>query len=152
MPAIWDGYSYGRRWTMTAETAIRVKQIFPALRYQDPAAAIEWMVDVLGMEKYAIFKDEGNIVHAELKFGDVFIGLGPARGEGIFGGPVSNEGPYVAMDGVDSLYEKVKAKGADVVMDVQDTDYGSRNFSLRDPEGRIWSFGTYVHWPEPNFD
>jgi uncharacterized glyoxalase superfamily protein PhnB len=137
---------------MTAETAIRIKQIFPALRYKDPAAAIAWMVDVLGMEKYAIFKDGDQIVHAEMKFGDVFIGLGPARDEGLFGGPVSNEGPYVAMDGVDVLYERVKAKGADIAMEITDTDYGSRNFSLRDPEGRVWSFGTYVAWPEPHLE
>jgi uncharacterized glyoxalase superfamily protein PhnB len=24
-----------------------------------------------------------------------------------------------------------------------DTDYGSRDFSVRDPEGNLWSFGTY---------
>jgi uncharacterized glyoxalase superfamily protein PhnB len=24
-----------------------------------------------------------------------------------------------------------------------DLDYGSRDFSVRDPEGHVWSFGTY---------
>jgi uncharacterized glyoxalase superfamily protein PhnB len=56
------------------------------------------------------------------------------------------------MDGVDVLYERVKAKGADIAMEITDTDYGSRNFSLRDPEGRVWSFGTYVAWPEPHLE
>lgn len=137
---------------MTSETAIRVKQVFPALRYERPEAVIEWMVDVLGMEKWAIFRDEGRIVHAELKFGDVFLGVGPAQVEGIFSGPVTAEGPYVALDGVDALYERVKGCRADIVMDIHDTDFGSRQFALRDPEGRIWSFGTWTHNPEPHLE
>jgi len=24
-----------------------------------------------------------------------------------------------------------------------DTDYGSRDFTVRDPEGNLWAFGTY---------
>ena len=28
-------------------------------------------------------------------------------------------------------------------MGLTDTDYGSRDFSVRDPEGNLWSFGTY---------
>ena len=30
-----------------------------------------------------------------------------------------------------------------VVRELSDTDYGSREFSVRDPEGNVWSFGTY---------
>jgi uncharacterized glyoxalase superfamily protein PhnB len=29
------------------------------------------------------------------------------------------------------------------VRDLQDTDYGSREYAARDPEGNEWSFGTY---------
>ena len=28
-------------------------------------------------------------------------------------------------------------------MALHDTDYGSRDFACRDPEGNLWSFGTY---------
>ena len=28
-------------------------------------------------------------------------------------------------------------------MGLHDTDYGSRDFAVRDPEGNRWSFGTY---------
>jgi uncharacterized glyoxalase superfamily protein PhnB len=30
-----------------------------------------------------------------------------------------------------------------LVRDLWDADYGSRGCSARDPEGNIWSFGTY---------
>jgi uncharacterized glyoxalase superfamily protein PhnB len=142
----------GGKVPMTADTKINVKQVFPHLVYQDPAKAIDWMVNVLGMEPWAVYKDQGKIVHAELKFGEVFVGLGPVQTEGIFKGPVTTEGPYTALDGVDALYERAKSHRADVVMDLTDTDYGSRNFALRDPEGRIWSFGTWIHSPEPHIE
>ena len=31
-------------------------------------------------------------------------------------------------------------------MEIQDTDHGSRDYSVRDLEGNLWHFGTY--WPE----
>jgi len=27
--------------------------------------------------------------------------------------------------------------------ELHDTDYGSRDYAARDPEGNVWSFGTY---------
>jgi uncharacterized glyoxalase superfamily protein PhnB len=37
----------------------------------------------------------------------------------------------------------VRAAGADVAVEIMNTDYGSRDFTLRDPEGNLWAFGTY---------
>ncbi len=34
--------------------------------------------------------------------------------------------------------------GAEVVLPLKDEDYGSRGFTVRDPEGNRWSFGTYA--------
>ena len=43
----------------------------------------------------------------------------------------------------DELFARAAAAGAEVLMDLHDTDYGSRDFAVRDPEGNRWSFGTY---------
>ena len=50
---------------------------------------------------------------------------------------------YVAVPDVDRLHERARAAGAEIVMEPFDTDYGSRDFAARDPEGNLWSFGTY---------
>lgn len=42
-----------------------------------------------------------------------------------------------------TLYERAKSAGADIRMELTDQDHGSRDFAVRDPEGNIWSFGTY---------
>jgi uncharacterized glyoxalase superfamily protein PhnB len=55
-------------------------------------------------------------------------------------------GIYIALDSdgaVDAGYARAKAAGADVIRELEDTAYGSHEFSVRDPEGHIWSFGTY---------
>jgi uncharacterized glyoxalase superfamily protein PhnB len=46
-------------------------------------------------------------------------------------------------DQPDALYERAMAAGAELVQGLRDEDYGARGFSVRDPEGNIWSFGTY---------
>ena len=47
------------------------------------------------------------------------------------------------LDDVDSLYESVREAGGDIALEITDTDYGSRDFTVRDPEGNLWAFGTY---------
>jgi uncharacterized glyoxalase superfamily protein PhnB len=64
------------------------------------------------------------------------------------GNPVYDRGAgrttvYVEGDEVDSLHERASGAGAEIVMAPTDQDYGSRDFSARDPEGNVWSFGTY---------
>ena len=44
---------------------------------------------------------------------------------------------------VDGLYARARENGAEIVLEIQDTDYGSRDFTVRDPEGNLWAFGTY---------
>jgi uncharacterized glyoxalase superfamily protein PhnB len=43
-----------------------------------------------------------------------------------------------------------EAAGAEILMGLHDTDYGSRDFAVRDPEGNRWSFGTYRGEPRKN--
>jgi uncharacterized glyoxalase superfamily protein PhnB len=50
---------------------------------------------------------------------------------------------YIVCDDPDSLFERATGAGAEVVRGLRDEDYGSRGFTVRDPEGNLWSFGTY---------
>jgi uncharacterized glyoxalase superfamily protein PhnB len=49
---------------------------------------------------------------------------------------------YVAVDHFDKHFGCAKAAGAEIVEEPQKQDYGSF-YSARDPEGNLWSFGTY---------
>jgi uncharacterized glyoxalase superfamily protein PhnB len=116
---------------------------FPSLRYRDAAAALEWLADAFGFEETERHAGEdGAIVHAEMKFGGEWIMLGTDSGER-WGSHAGQGWVYVVVDDPDALYERARAAGAEVVMEPTDQDYGSRDFSVRDPEGNLWSFGTY---------
>jgi uncharacterized glyoxalase superfamily protein PhnB len=53
-------------------------------------------------------------------------------------------GLYVYVEDVDAHHARAAAAGADIVRPLNDTSYGAREYSLRDPEGNLWSFGTYL--------
>jgi uncharacterized glyoxalase superfamily protein PhnB len=120
-------------------------RIYPVLKYDDAHAAMDFLERAFGFERLAVHEDDsGKVVHAELRFGDDIVGLSSTGA----GNPVFDQGAhstivYVAVDEVDSLHERAKGAGADIVMEPEDQDYGSRDFAARDPEGNIWSFGTY---------
>jgi uncharacterized glyoxalase superfamily protein PhnB len=119
------------------------------LSYEDAGAAIDWLERALGYERSSVHEGpNGKVVHAELRFGDGMIMLGSA-GPNDFGlrtprelGAV-NQGVYLIVDDITEHYERAGAAGAEVLRELAGTDYGSREFMVRDPEGNIWSVGTY---------
>ncbi|HEX6116321.1 MAG TPA: VOC family protein [Solirubrobacterales bacterium] len=120
---------------------------YPGLLYADADAAIEWLEQTLGFERREVHRDEdgGGIRHAELEFGSAVVMLSSAgMGREPFRSlPAGNALVYCATDDVDALYERAREAGADIALELTDTDYGSRDFTARDPEGTLWAFGTY---------
>jgi uncharacterized glyoxalase superfamily protein PhnB len=119
------------------------QNIFPALRYADARGAIEFLKSVAGFEELAVMENEdGTIAHAELVFEGGVIMLSTRRDEEdrFPGGPITM---YVALDEVDAHHDRAVATGAEVVMELTDQDYGSREYAIKDPEGSVWTFGTY---------
>jgi uncharacterized glyoxalase superfamily protein PhnB len=119
------------------------QNVYPALRYRDAPGAIAWLVEVLGFEVRDVHEaDDGSVAHAELSHGPGLVMLGSER-EDSLGGRSGSGFTSIAVEEIDELYERARSTGAEVVMEIRDTDYGSRDFAVRDPEGSIWSFGTY---------
>ena len=126
-------------------------RIYPALRYKNAGKMIDWLGEAFGFEVRARY-GEGDIVHhAELTFGSSMIMLGTARSDDYgktVGEPGSGGGKsiYVAVDDAGAAHARAKKAGATIIQELTDRDYGSREFICRDPEGSVWSFGTY--WPK----
>ncbi len=124
--------------------------IFPALRYRDAPAAIDWLRRAFGFERLAVHAGpDGTVAPAELALGDDgVVMLGSARPDAFGGrsprdvGAVS-QSLYVWVADVDGHHARAEAAGADVFRPPMDTGYGSREYSCRDLEGHVWSFGSY---------
>lgn len=52
-------------------------------------------------------------------------------------------GTYAVVEDIDVHYARAVAEGAEILRPLADTDYGAREYTARDPEGHLWSFGTY---------
>jgi uncharacterized glyoxalase superfamily protein PhnB len=123
------------------------QSITASVAYDDPRAGIRWLTDVLGFRPAAVHDGpDGDVVHAELVWeaGFLFVGRRAPAGEpGPAVGPSS-----VALNtrdpaAVDRWYERALASGADIVRPLHDAPYGSHQFDVRDPEGNLWTVGTY---------
>ena len=130
--------------------AVHRQSLFSTLRYRDPSAAIAWLIAALGFEQHFIAEENGVIVHAQLRFGETLLFLGPDHAEDRYGmhSPLAlngtNQCVCLAVDaGVDAICARARAVGAIIVTEPYDTPYGSREFSCRDTEGHVWSVGTY---------
>jgi len=123
----------------------RVQRFGPVLRYGDADAAIRFLVDAFGFREHAVHRaDDGSVAHAELEFLGEYVGLSSKRPAGT--DDLFDLGPcviYVVVDDPDAHHDRAVAAGANVVYPLTDQDYGSRDYSVRDAEGFIWSFGTY---------
>jgi uncharacterized glyoxalase superfamily protein PhnB len=117
--------------------------IVPTLRYHDAPAAIEFLERAFGLQRKSVHENEdGTIAHAELTFGSGGIVMVGTRKDGDrfeTGRAVL----YGIVDDPDAHHDRAKAAGATIVMELTDQDYGSREYAAEDPEGNVWSFGTY---------
>jgi uncharacterized glyoxalase superfamily protein PhnB len=131
--------------------------IYPVLQYRDAPAAMAWLERAFGCRILSDHRDDsGAVVHAELRLGNGIIMTGSCKDDGPFmlktprETGFSTQSIYVVVQQVDALFERAKAAGAEIVWGIRDTDYGSRDFSVRDPEGHLWSFGTYAPELKPD--
>jgi uncharacterized glyoxalase superfamily protein PhnB len=92
--------------------------------------------------------ERGTVAHAQLTLGNGMIMLG-SSGDDPYGAlvkPAPDVGPltasvYIIVPDADAHYARAKAKGAEIVFDIEDKDYGGRGYSARDPDGQLWNFG-----------
>jgi uncharacterized glyoxalase superfamily protein PhnB len=121
------------------------------LRARDARALIKFLVEAFGFEETVVYADGVVVHHAELAW---------PHGGGIMLGSAMNAGPsdrwpvqpgscgcYVVCPDPDALFARATAAGGEVLDEPHDTDYGSRDFAIRDPEGNRWSFGSYPGAP-----
>jgi uncharacterized glyoxalase superfamily protein PhnB len=129
--------------------------IIPTLRYRDAPAAIEWLCRAFGFQKHLVIPNEdGTIAHAQLTLGNGMVMLGSVVGtefERLIKQPNKLDGaetqsPYIIVSDAGMVYERVKAQGGRIVIDIKEEEYGGRGFSCLDPEGHLWNVGTYNPW------
>jgi uncharacterized glyoxalase superfamily protein PhnB len=121
--------------------------LWPGLSYDDAHAARAWL-EALGFQPGICVADDqpGQIQHSEMIWpegGRVMI-HSRGKADDTFSTPTGSGNIYVVCDDPGAVWARAEALGARVLRSMEDTDYGSRGFSIADAEGNAWSFGTYA--------
>jgi uncharacterized glyoxalase superfamily protein PhnB len=130
--------------------------LIPATRYYDCNTAHAFLTNVLGLTELAAYRDDiGAIQHCELSLGTGVMMFGPMeRGTGDSGfnaymtHPSKTDGRetvsiYAVAQDVAARYDRVVAAKAEVLIALRAEAHGGESFSIRDPEGHIWTVGSY---------
>ena len=114
---------------MTPENAATIFNV------SDLASSVSYYSDVLG---FKIAFQYGEFVG--LEYGHVLIYLSAPGHQGIK--RATGQGQlYIFCDEVDQYFQEVSAKGALVIVQLDDRAYGMRDFGITDFDGNVLSFG-----------
>ena len=92
-----------------------MQSIYPVLKYEDAHAAIDFLERAFGFERHAAYDGRrGRTRRAEAR-----------------------------TRSSTTRFDARQERGASIERELTDQDYGSREYTARDPEGNLWSFGTY---------
>ncbi len=125
----------------------RPDQFIPHLIVSDGAAALKFYQEVLGAEEgHTMMAPDGRrVMHGELTLDGHKIFLSDeftAAEGGKCQTPQTLGGSSVRItlqtDDADAVVERAVARGAEVIMPVQDMFWGGRYGQIRDPFGHIW--------------
>ncbi|MFI8306136.1 VOC family protein [Streptomyces sp. NPDC085927] len=128
--------------------------VIPHIMVDDAAAAIDFYRRAFGArEDFRIGAPGGGILHAEITIGRSALMLGDAgadEAEAVsFAAPASLGGGtsvalHVFVPDVDSLAERARAAGAEILQPPRDMFHGDRTVVLKDPSGHVWVFLTHL--------
>lgn len=122
--------------------------LMPHLIVGDVVEASRWYEQAFGMTTRLVIPDN-DPVHAEMVWQDAVIMLGKA-GTGsspqppAISGVACPVGLYLYCDDVDAMYARAVEAGAKIKAPLEDMFWGDRMFTLKDPQGHIWTFATKV--------
>lgn len=122
--------------------------VTPVLVYPDVRAAVTWLTAAFGFhERVRIGADH----RSQMRVGeDGAVIVADVRGDQVppEAGTVTH-GIRGSVDDVDSLCERARSHGAEVLEEPIEYEYGERECSLLDPAGHHWQFTQTIRDFEP---
>ena len=122
--------------------------IWAGVFYDDALAGIRFLVDVIGFEEQLVVvgADGHTVVHSQMRWPEGgIVQAGTYDPDNEFTHAPGDQALYVVTADPQAIWERCQAADLVVVRppEAPDHDPEGMGFSVRDPEGNIWSFGTY---------
>ncbi len=121
--------------------------LWPSITCDDAVQTRAWLVALGFTEGICVDGTAGTIMHSELLWpegGRLMVSTRHAKDDTTFEVPRGSTSCYVVTADPDAVRARAQALDAEVIREMEETDYGSRGFSIADAEGNRYSFGTYA--------
>jgi uncharacterized glyoxalase superfamily protein PhnB len=78
-----------------------------------------------------------------MRLGNGMVMFGATRPDDPENPWANRSGVYAVVEDIDAHHARAVAAGAEILRPLAETPYGAREYTVADPEGNLWSFGTY---------
>jgi uncharacterized glyoxalase superfamily protein PhnB len=100
------------------------------------------------VEIFSVPESGPTVRHAQLMLGTNIIMLGSVRPNEQMASPqalgAATQALSVYVENLDEHFQRAQSAGAQITSSPTNTDFGSREYHVRDLEGHPWTFGTYI--------
>jgi uncharacterized glyoxalase superfamily protein PhnB len=124
--------------TFSNTSGVECNQLFPTLRVTDLNTAIDFYTNRLRFTLRFTWGEP--FTYAGVDLGTTTVHLSRDAREGAGGAEVN-----FLVGNADELYQIHLANGVEVVVPIDDRDYGIRDYSIKDPFGNFLGFGHYIY-------
>lgn len=116
------------------------------LTLRDVDVMTAWLRAV-GFTEHATYRDEDDpsvVVHAEWVWpGGAGVMFGSEREDAVGSSTPGSAACYLVVDDPRPVFDAAVQAGASIIDPMTTKDYGGSGGTVRDPEGNLWSFGSY---------
>lgn len=137
---------------MLRNRSVPTDVILPHLTYQSVADALVWLTRVFGFTEHYRYGEPGvRVDGAQMHLGNAWIMLSSARPGSASPAQAGcrTQSLTVFVEDVDAHFERAKLAGANVVENLHETEYGERQYGVKDLEGHHWLFSRHARDVSP---
>jgi uncharacterized glyoxalase superfamily protein PhnB len=136
---------------MMTNRSVPTDVVLPHLFYTNVTDAIAWLTKVFGFSEHYRYGQPGNVDGAQMRFGKAYFMLARTRDGRATPTQLGQGTQYLTLfvEDVDSHYQRVKAGGAKITEELNETMYGERQFVAADLDGHSWLFSKHVKDVDP---
>jgi uncharacterized glyoxalase superfamily protein PhnB len=132
---------------MIKNRSVPVDTVLPHVYYKDVPVAMEWLGRTFGfVEHYRYGQPNGAVSGAMVHFGNAWIMLKAAKENALSPAQLGygTQSLTIFVEDVDAHYRKVKATGARIVEQLNQTVYGELQYGVLDLDGHHWLFSQHA--------
>lgn len=123
--------------------------MLPHVVYRDVEDAITWLIDKFGFREHYRYGEPAS--GAQMHLGDAWIMLKRAQPDAVVPAESGHwtQSLTVFVEDVDAHFERTKSRGAQIVEDLHETEYGERQYGVVDLAGHHWLFSKHARDVNP---